>query len=159
MADSDTRLQRFNEFLAGSGPKCTRQREGIVRAFFAPGRHLSAEEPHHRVHTESPRIGLVGVYRTLKLLREARLATGRQFGTAYRPFDLNPTDRPHGHLLCTPCGKIQESEDAILGHRRAKVARTHGFRVTEHKLELYGFCHECARLAKGRPVRNGRATR
>jgi Fur family ferric uptake transcriptional regulator len=159
MTDSDVRLQRFADFLARSGLKTTRQRDRIVRAFFDAGRHVSAEELYHRIRTEDPGIGLVTVYRTLKLLREAGLATGRQFGDAYTRFDPNPADRPHDHLICTRCGKIQEFADANLHALREKVARGRGFTVTEHRLELYGFCRDCARLNRGRAVRSGRASR
>lgn len=159
MADSDARIQRFAEFLTRSGLKATRQRGRIVRAFFAAGRHLSAEELYHRIRAEDSGIGLVTVYRTLKLLREAGLATGRQFGDTYTRFDPSPADRPHDHLICTRCGKIQEFQNASLLHLREKVARTLGFTVTEHKLELYGFCRDCARLTKHRAPKNGRARR
>jgi Fur family ferric uptake transcriptional regulator len=159
MSDSDVRLQRFADFLARSGLKTTRQRERIVRAFFAADRHLSAEELYHRIQAERPGIGLVTVYRTLKLLREAGLATERQFGESYTRFDPNPADRPHDHLICTRCGKIQEFEDPTLYSLQDKVARSLGFTVTEHKLELYGLCRECTRLSKGRAVRSGRPTR
>jgi len=159
MSDSTARIQRFADFLARSGLKSTRQRDRIVRAFFAAGRHLSAEELYHRIRTEDPGIGLVTVYRTLKLLREAGLATERQFGEAYTRFDPNPADWPHDHLICTRCGKIQEFEDATLQQLRAKMARTLGFTVTEQKVELYGFCRDCARLTKPRAARSGRAAR
>jgi len=159
MTDSDVRIQAFSDFLGRSGLKTTRQRDRIVRAFFAAGRHLSAEELYHRIRTEDPSIGLVTVYRTLKLLREAGLATGRQFGDAYTRFDPNPADRPHDHLICTRCGKIQEFADDHSHALREKVARSRGFTVTEHRLELYGFCRDCARLTKGRVVRNGKARR
>jgi Fur family ferric uptake transcriptional regulator len=159
MTAPDVRLQRFAEFLSHSGLKSTRQRERIVRAFFDAGRHVSAEELYHRIRTQDPSIGLVTVYRTLKLLREAGLATGRQFGDAYTRFDPSPTDRPHDHLICTRCGKIQEFADDNLHALREKVARSRGFTVIEHRLELYGFCRECARLNRGRAVRNGRASR
>ncbi len=159
MADSDARLQRFAEFLTRSGLKSTRQRDRVVRAFFAAARHVSAEELYHRVRAEDPSIGLVTVYRTLKLLREAGLATGRQFGDTYTRFDPSPADRPHDHLICTRCGKIQEFQNAGLLHLREKVARTLGFTVTEHKLELYGFCRDCARLNRHGASRNGRAPR
>lgn len=155
MSDADPRLQRFTDFLARSGLKATRQRALIVRAFFGAGRHLSAEELYHRIYAQAPRIGLVTVYRTLKLLREAGLATERQFGEAYARFDPSPADRPHGHLICTRCGKIQEFEDGSLRRLRQKVARRYGFAVSEHKLELYGLCRECARLSRGRGRRNG----
>jgi Fur family ferric uptake transcriptional regulator len=158
MSDSNARLQRFADFLARSGLKSTRQRDRIVRAFFAAGRHLSAEELYHRIRTEEPGIGLVTVYRTLKLLREAGLATERQFGETYTRFDPNPADWPHDHLICTRCGKIQEFEDTTLQQLRAKMARTLGFTVTEQKVELYGYCRDCARLTRSRATR-GRAAR
>lgn len=159
MSDSDLRLQRFADFLARSGLKTTRQRHEIVRAFFTAGRHISAEELYQRIHAENPGIGLVTVYRTLKLLRAAGLATERQFGEAYTRFDPNPADWPHDHLICTRCGKIQEFEDASLNSLRERVARSLGFTVTEHKLELYGFCRECARLTRGRPMRRKKVIR
>lgn len=159
MAESDPRLQRFADFLARSGLKSTRQRERIVRAFFAAGRHVSAEELYHQIQSQDPGIGLVTVYRTLKLLRQAGLATERQFGEAYTRFDPNPADWPHDHLICTRCGKIQEFEDANLHSLREKVARSLDFTVIEHKLELYGFCRDCARLGKRRAARGNRAAR
>jgi Fur family ferric uptake transcriptional regulator len=157
VTDADARILRFADFLARSGFKSTRQRDRIVRAFFDAGRHVSAEELYHRIRTQDPGIGLVTVYRTLKLLRAAGLATGRQFGDSYTRFDPSPTDRPHDHLICTRCGKIQEFADASLHALREKVARSRGFTVTEHRLELYGFCRDCARLNKGRVARNGKA--
>jgi len=157
MSDSDARVQRFADFLTRSGLKSTRQRDRIVHAFFAAARHLSAEELYHRIRSQDPSIGLVTVYRTLKLLQEAGLATGRQFGDSYMRFDPNPADRPHDHLICTRCGKIQEFADPSVHALRDKVARSRGFAVTEHRLELYGFCRDCARLNKGRMARLGRA--
>ena len=157
MADPDVRTQRFAEFLTRSGLKSTRQRERIVHDFFDAGRHLSAEELYHRIRTEDRGIGLVTVYRTLKLLQEAGLATGRQFGGTYTRFDPNPADRPHDHLICTRCGKIQEYADPSLHALREKVARSRGFTVTEHRLELYGFCRDCARLNRSHAARIGKA--
>ncbi len=157
MADSGPRLQDFAAFLARSGLKATRQRERIVRAFFAARRHVSAEELYHQIHDQDPGIGLVTVYRTLKLLREAGLATGRQFGDAYTRFDPNPADWAHHHLICTRCGKIQEFQDTTLQSLRRRVARTRGFTVTNQKLELYGVCRDCARLGRIRTPRSGAA--
>ncbi len=159
MTAPDSRSQRFADFLARAGLKATRQREAIVRAFFAAGRHVSAEELYHQIRSQDPGIGLVTVYRTLKLLRQAGLATQRQFGDAYTRFDPNPADWSHHHLICTRCGKIQEFQDSSLLTLRKKVARQVGFTVTEHKLELYGLCRACARLAAGRPPRAERVTR
>ncbi len=159
MTALDSRLQLFSDYLTRAGLKATRQRQVIVQAFFAAARHVSAEELYHQIRSQDPGIGLVTVYRTLKLLRRAGLATERQFGDSYRRFDPNPADWSHHHLICTRCGKIQEFQDATLQTLRKKVARRLGFTVTEHKLELYGVCRACVRLDAGRPVQAGRTGR
>jgi Fur family ferric uptake transcriptional regulator len=159
MTDTDSGLRGFSDFLARSGLKSTRQRDRIVRAFFAAGRHVSAEELYHQIRSQDPNVGLVTVYRTLKLLRQAGLATERKFGDAYARFDPNPADWTHHHLICTRCGKIQEFQDATLRALGAKVARSQGFTVTEQRLELYGVCRECARLERRRPVNASRSAR
>ncbi len=134
----------FADYLIRSGLKTTRQRAQIVRAFFAAGRHISADELHRQLRDTGPGIGLVTVYRTLKLLRAAGLATERTFGGASARFDPRPADSPHHHLICTACGRIAEFEDEILAALVRKVKRAHGFTVTEQRLELYGLCRSCA---------------
>jgi Fur family ferric uptake transcriptional regulator len=156
MPHSDARLQQFADFLSRTGLKSTRQRQQIVQAFFAAGRHLTAEQLYQRLQEQDPGIGLVTVYRTLKLLREAGLATGRQFGDAYTRFDPTPVDRPHDHLICVRCGQIQEFRDPNLYTLRARVARRQGFTVTEHRLDVYGLCRDCARFGKTRDERSQR---
>jgi Fur family ferric uptake transcriptional regulator len=149
-------LRGFAEYLGRAGLKATRQREAIARAFFVSGRHLSAEELHGRLRATHPRIGLVTVYRTLKLLRQAGLATERQFGDAYTRFDPSPADWAHHHLICTRCGQIQEFMDTTLQALRRRVAQTRGFRVTDQKLELYGLCRRCASASGNGAARRAR---
>ena len=155
MTDSDSGVRSFTDFLSRAGLKSTRQREQIVRAFFAAGRHISAEELYHQIRSRDLTLGLVTVYRTLKLLRRAGLATERKFGETYARFDPNPADWTHHHLICTRCGKIREFQDRTLRDFGARIARSQGFTVTEQRLELYGICRDCARLdgrrATGRP--------
>jgi Fur family ferric uptake transcriptional regulator len=154
MSTHEAALRGFAEYLSRTGLKATRQRERIVRAFLAAGRHVSAEELHRRIRATDPGIGLVTVYRTLKLLRAAGLATERQFGDAYARFDPRPADSPHHHLICTVCGQIAEFEDQTLAAVARKVRRARGFIVTEQRLELYGLCRDCA--AAARPAERGR---
>jgi Fur family transcriptional regulator, ferric uptake regulator len=157
MTHSDAGVRSFTDYLSRAGLKSTRQRELIVRAFFGAGRHISAEELYHQIRSRDATLGLVTVYRTLKLLRQAGLATERKFGEAYARFDPNPVDWTHHHLICTRCGKIREFEDATLRDLGAKIARSQGFTVTEQRLELYGICRVCARLNGRRAAARPRA--
>jgi Fur family ferric uptake transcriptional regulator len=156
MIDADPGVRHFTDFLSRAGLKSTRQRERIAHAFFAGRRHVSAEELYHQLRSRDAGLGLVTVYRTLKLLRQAGLATERTFGESYARFDPNPADWTHHHLICTRCGKIQEFQDATLRELGARVARSRGFTLTEQRLELYGICRDCARLDGRRTPRGSR---
>jgi len=134
--------QNFRQYLVRSGLKATRQRELIARAFFATNTHISAEALYRRVSGRDRRIGLVTVYRTLKLLMEAGLAHERQFGEGRALFE-HGTKRHHDHMICTHCGKITEFENCEIEELQEQVARRFGFTLQDHKLELYGRCREC----------------
>ena len=137
-------VQSFSAYLSRTGRKSTRQRERIVRAFLAAGRHISAEELYRQIRAEDPSLGLVTVYRTLKLLGQAGLAAERSFGASFSRFDPNLSAGNHHHLICTECGAIREFRDGhadTLGRRAAHAA---GFTVTESRVELYGVCQTCA---------------
>lgn len=49
----------------------------------------------------------------------------------------------HDHLICTRCGTIIEFENDRIEMLQDRVAKQNGFRVTSHKMELYGLCSEC----------------
>ena len=56
----------------------------------------------------------------------------------------------HDHLICTSCGRIVEFENERIEELQLRVARSHGFEVQSHKLELYGRCDGCRGTAAGR---------
>ncbi len=137
------KLRQFQQHLARTGLKATRQRELIAKAFFATNTHISAEALYRRVSGRDRRIGLVTVYRTLKLLKEAGLAHERQFGEGRALFEHASSERHHDHMICTECGKITEFENCKIEALQEQVARRFEFSLQYHKLELYGFCREC----------------
>lgn len=145
------KLLHFQQYLNRSGLKATRQRQVIARAFFATSMHISAEALYRRVSGRDPRIGLVTVYRTLKLLKDAGLAYERQFGEGRALFEHASSDRHHDHVICTECGRITEFENCDIEALQEQVARRFGFTLQYHKLELYGLCRECSASASRGP--------
>lgn len=138
-----TKLKKFNKFLAAGGLKATRQRDLIVRAFFEAGRHTSAEELYRHVHARDPRIGLVTVYRTLKLLRDAGLAEELRFADNFARYDPNLADGQHDHLVCSRCGKILEFDGSPIAGLQRAVGKQFEFTVHGHRLQIYGLCCDC----------------
>jgi Fur family ferric uptake transcriptional regulator len=145
---ADGTLKEFETFLAGQGLRLTGQRRLIAQTFFRKAGHHSAEEIYLQVKKTHPGIGSATVYRTMKLLRDAGLATGMNIGDGFARYEPATGKGHHDHLICRDCGKIVEFENDQIETLQTKVARRHGFSVTSHKMELYGVCGGCRKEAK-----------
>ena len=130
-------------FMADHGLKSTRQRTLIVETFFASEGHLSVEELWDKVRSTDARVSVATVYRTMKLLSESGLAHARNFGDGQTRYEAAVGRHHHDHLICTNCGTIVEFENDKIETMQDAVARRHGFKVTSHKMELYGLCKNC----------------
>jgi Fur family ferric uptake transcriptional regulator len=86
------------------------------------------------------------VYRTMKLRAESNLAHAQNFGDGQTRYEPAVGREHHDHLICTRCGTIIEFENDRIEQMQDAVARKHGFRVTSHKMELYGLCRTCQKV-------------
>lgn len=139
-----SKVNIYNNYLAKKGLKSTRQRDVIVREFFKKHQHLTVEELWGRVRQQDSKIGYATVYRTLKLLTESGLAQKREFGDGQARFE-HITEHHHDHLICLRCGIIIEFENDQIESLQEKVCRKHKFKLTHHKMELYGVCEKCSK--------------
>ena len=137
----DDKVERFRSYIHDHGLKTTRQRDDIARWFFESSGHLSAEQIYREVKKVNPGIGFSTVYRTMRLLCDARLVQERHFGTSEALFENVATH--HDHCICTSCGKIVEFEDGRIEELQKAVASRYGFDLASHRLELYGICSDC----------------
>jgi Fur family ferric uptake transcriptional regulator len=139
------RLATFKEHLRRQGLKSTAQRNDIVRIFFASNAHRSVEELYAAVKRVNPGIGYATVYRTMKLLAECGLAVERHFRDGEARYESAVNREHHDHVICEHCGKIVEFEEPRIEALQEQVARRLGFRLSGHKMELYGRCPACQR--------------
>lgn len=142
---SKEKEERLARYMAEHGLKSTRQRSLIIDTFFALGGHLSVEELWSRVRQEDAKVSVATVYRTMKLLSDCGLAHARNFGDGQTRYEAAVGKDHHDHLICTRCGQIIEFENDRIEQLQEAVAKSHGFRVSSHKMELYGLCLECQR--------------
>ena len=140
LADKKELLQKY---LQEKGLKSTAQRDDIVDVFFKANTHINLEELLKRVRRKNSKIGYATVYRTMKLLTECGVAFERQFGDGRTRYEHIPDDSHHDHCICVKCGKIIEFENQKIEHLQKEIPEKMNFTVTNHKLELYGFCAKC----------------
>lgn len=151
--DVDGLLDQFHSYLAKKQLKTTRQRDLIARTFFAASGHLSIEDLLGLAREENPKIGYATVYRTLKLLTECGLAADRRFAEGQTMYEMAGEKAHHDHLICIECNHVLEFENEDIERLQEQVARSFGFKLVRHKLELYGLC------PKARGIRGGSCPR
>jgi Fur family ferric uptake transcriptional regulator len=142
--------EALDQYLAKKNLKQTKQRRRIVELFIGLNNHLSAEELHEAARRDGQSFGLATIYRTLNLLADAGLAEQKQFGEGRFVYEINMPGTHHDHLICLDCGTVIEFENDEIERLQEKVAAIHNFKLTSHRLDLYGHCQKptCERRPK-----------
>jgi Fur family transcriptional regulator, ferric uptake regulator len=143
-------VEKFREYLATVGKRLTREREAIVEEVFGSHEHFDTDQLVGRLgtRTDGKRVSRATVYRTLDdmvaagLLRKVARSQDREV------YEHDYGYPRHDHLICGKCGVLIEFENARMSEILEEVALEHGFRMTSHRLEVYGLCAECSRPPK-----------
>lgn len=138
-----TQRGRLYEHLSDKGLKMTPQRRVILEAFLDVKGHLSAEELYDRIRQDNPAIGQATVYRAVKLLAEAGIARKVDFGDGVARYEPRYGISHHDHIVCEKCRRHVEFVDHEIEKLQEKQAAAHGFRLTSHRMVLYGVCPDC----------------
>ncbi len=134
---------RLNSYLQDNELKQTNQRKIIVDHFLLLNPHVEADQLYESVKKEGHHIGLATIYRTLNLLKDAGLVTQNMFTDGRSVFELIHPGDHHDHMICLRCGTIKEFENDLIEQTQIQVAEKLGFRLTHHRMDLYGYCAEC----------------
>ncbi len=120
-----------------SGIKLTENRRIIARVVSDSKDHPNVDEVLRRVNEINPKIGIATVYRTLKLMEEAKVITKHEFGTNKAHYEVEEEDDHHDHLIDVSTGKIHEFFNIELEELKEKIANNMGYELVGHRLELY----------------------
>jgi Fur family ferric uptake transcriptional regulator len=132
--------------LQERGLKLTKQRSAIIRVLNASQIPLTAEELFLRIREKNDNTSLATVYRNLKTLVAAGLVIKSGFLEDKAQYRL--ANKSHSHdLICLGCHKVVEMSQCPL-ECLDNIGQKEGFTVTEHRIELYGYCQECGKLEK-----------
>lgn len=139
----------LTEHIRSNGGRVTPARLQIAEVFFSMDGHPRIEILSAEVKRRFPGIGDATVYRTMKLLCEAKLAEAHHFGEGFSRFEAATFEADegltghHDHLICVACGKIIEFEDPGIERLQDRAATRHGFKIASHRLEIFGTCEAC----------------
>ena len=125
------------------GVRLTDQRKVIAKILseskevYGSKDHPDVDELHKRVSLIDQKISIATVYRTVKLFEESGILVKHDFkGGKARYEQLKESH--HDHLIDIKTGEIIEFVDDEIEKLQKKVAEKYGYKLVDHKLELYG---------------------
>jgi len=133
----------FNRYLKQRELKLTSQRELILEVFLGHQGHISAEELYQKSKERQPHVGFATVYRTLKHMTQCGIARELDFGDGRIQYESDLNRKHHDHMICTQCGTYIEFLNPKIEELQEQVSRKHGFKITSHRMQLYGLCQKC----------------
>jgi Fe2+ or Zn2+ uptake regulation protein len=139
--------QELKQSLRERGLRVTPQRILIHRALTDLGRHATAEEVLERVEPQLPNASLPTVYAALELFEDLGIARRVAAGGGATLWD--PRSRPHHHLVCASCGRVEDLDVKVDMGGALRAARRHGFRPDGSELVVTGLCGRCQTASHG----------
>ena len=139
---SDT-VDTIEQKCLSKGVKLTEQRKIIARIIseskteYGESDHPDVDELYNRVSKVDPKISIATVYRTVKLFEEAGILTKHDFKGGKARYEAM-IESHHDHLIDIKTGEIIEFVDDEIEKLQKKVAEKYGYKLVDHKLELYG---------------------
>lgn len=126
----------IEELCAAKGMRMTEQRRTIARVLAASADHPDVEELYRRCARVDDRISISTVYRTVKLFEDAGIIERHDFREGRARYEQIP-DAHHDHLINLRTGEVIEFQSEEIERLQAEVARRLGYRLVDHRLELY----------------------
>ena len=138
--------------LDRAGYRMTEPRRSLAALIARQDGHFTATELVTAAKASRPAVGRATVFRTLDLLEGIGAVERLDLPNGEHAYvGCEPTH--HHHVICSRCGRTKEIDDAGLRSVVRDVARETGFRVDDHRLELFGVCPECQAAEAGAPCR------
>ena len=119
------------------GVRLTDQRRIIAKVMSESDNHPDVDELHKKVNKHDSKISIATVYRTVKLFEEAGIVAKHDFKGNKARYEEAPKEH-HDHLIDVNTGEITEFVNEEIEKLQKKVAEKLGYKLVDHRLELYG---------------------
>jgi Fur family ferric uptake transcriptional regulator len=131
-----TEKKNIEALCAAKGMRMTEQRRVIARVLAQSDDHPDVEELFRRCVKVDDRISISTVYRTMRLFEDAGIIERHDFRDGRARYETSP-DIHHDHLINLRTGEIIEFQSEEIERLQTEVARKLGYRLVDHRLELY----------------------
>lgn len=128
--------ETIEQACVAKGLRMTGQRRVIARVLGKSRDHPDVEELYRRASAIDDKISISTVYRTVRLFEDAGIIERHDFRKGRARYEQVP-DKHHDHLIDLRSGKVIEFRSEDIERLQDEIARRHGYRIVDHRLELY----------------------
>ncbi len=128
--------------LDRAGYRLTGPRRALAALIASHDGHFTAAELLAEARAKRLGVGRATIFRTLEVLEALEVMERLDLPSGERIYVVCKPAHHH-HLVCSRCGRTDEIDDAGLRSVVGEIARRTGYRVDEHRLELFGLCPSC----------------
>jgi Fur family transcriptional regulator, ferric uptake regulator len=118
------------------GMRMTEQRRVIARVLEESQDHPDVEELYRRASAVDANISISTVYRTVRLFEDAGVIERHDFRDGRSRYEPIPEEH-HDHLIDLRSGQVVEFRSEEIEAIQERIARELGYRLVDHRLELY----------------------
>jgi Fur family transcriptional regulator, ferric uptake regulator len=141
MTTEDSVPDSIEKLCIEKGMRMTEQRRVVARVLSSAKDHPDVEELYRRAHEVDPHISIATVYRTVRLFEEAGIIARHDFRDGRSRYE-EASDHHHDHLIDMKTGRVLEFIDDEIEELQERIAQRLGFKLVDHRLELYGVPRE-----------------
>ena len=128
--------------LEGAGYRLTAPRLALAGLIVDHDGHFSASDLAAAARDRRIGVSRATLFRALDLLVELGVVERLDLPNGEHAY-VECAPAHHHHVVCSRCGRTAEVDDAGLTEPVREIARTSGFRIDTHRLELFGLCRSC----------------
>lgn len=143
-ANDDIQTQ-INELLQAHGQRFTSGRKAIVAALVRAGQPVTIPQ----ILELSDGLAQSSVYRNLAVLEEVKAVVRIVTNDEFARYELAEVlTEHHHHMICSSCGDVADfslpdTAEERLDEQLHAAAKSTGFAIDAHRLDLVGTCREC----------------
>jgi Fur family ferric uptake transcriptional regulator len=130
------------EALDRGGHRLTGPRLAVAELVARREGHFTAADLVTDARRRQPAIGRATIFRALDLFASLELVERVDLPGGEHAYVACDSVHHH-HAICTGCGRSLDVDDVGLAGVLAEIGRRSGFRVTAHRLEIFGLCTAC----------------
>ena len=132
----EQRATNIEAQCVAKGMRMTEQRRIIARVLAQSADHPDVEELYRRCAGVDQHISISTVYRTVKLFEDAGIIERHDFREGRARYE-QIRESHHDHLVNLRTGEVIEFQSEEIERLQREVARKLGYRLVDHRLELY----------------------